>query len=114
MPVVACIPLSRPVGSAPRRRRGVPERLAVLALLVLATATGSLAQGAPAKAPAGPTRLLEQVWAGVQRAQQHSTNCGALTETRTSRLLTRPLVLRASFCVQAQPDSGWTTANPRR
>lgn len=44
--------------------------------------------------------LTPRVWAGVQRAQQHETIEGELTETRTSSLLARPMVLRGTFAVQ--------------
>lgn len=43
---------------------------------------------------------LEQIWKGVQQAQQHSTVCGSLSETRSSPLLLRPLQLHGTFCVQ--------------
>jgi outer membrane lipoprotein-sorting protein len=58
---------------------------------------------APTGAAGGPEAarsLLERIWGGVQQAQQHATACGSLVESRTSPLLARPLVLRATFCVQ--------------
>jgi outer membrane lipoprotein-sorting protein len=85
------------VRAAGRRRTGT---LAVLlACCCLGWPADSRGQAASPAATAQDA-LLERIWAGVQQAQQHSTACGSLTETRTSRLLTRPLVLRGTFCVQ--------------
>jgi hypothetical protein len=43
--------------------------------------------------------LLARVWKGVQDAQtRYSSGCGRITETRTSKLLVRPLVFRGRFC----------------
>jgi len=43
--------------------------------------------------------LVTFVWNGVQQAQKkYSSGCGAVTETRTSQLLAKPLVLRGKFC----------------
>ena len=43
--------------------------------------------------------LLNRIWQGVQRAQKNYTSsCGTLTETRTSSLMVKPLVLRGKFC----------------
>jgi len=43
--------------------------------------------------------LLTTIWNGVQEAQiKYSTGCGKVTETRSSRLLTRPLIFRGKFC----------------
>ena len=42
---------------------------------------------------------LTHVWAGVQHAQaEFSTGCGTVMETRTSRLMAKPLVLHGKFC----------------
>ena len=61
---------------------------AVLALLIF---PGALA--------AQSDDLLPRIWEGVQRAQQkYTSSCGTITETRTSSLLVKPLVLRGKFC----------------
>lgn len=45
--------------------------------------------------------LLNKVWNGIQQAQQKYTSmCGTLTETRTSNLMVKPLVLRGKFCAE--------------
>ena len=45
--------------------------------------------------------LLNRVWAGVQQAQKNYTSsCGTITETRTSSLMVKPLVLRGKFCAE--------------
>lgn len=45
--------------------------------------------------------LLQTVWDGVQAAQtKYSSTCGTVTETRTSALLARPLILHGKYCAQ--------------
>src|ERR1700733_6311523 len=45
--------------------------------------------------------LLNRIWKGVQQAQEkYSSTCGTITETRTSSLMTKPLVLRGKFCAE--------------
>ena len=45
--------------------------------------------------------LLSRVWDGIQQAQKRYTSmCGAITETRTSNLMTKPLVLHGRFCAE--------------
>lgn len=45
--------------------------------------------------------LLNRVWDGVQQAQKKYTSmCGTITETRTSNLMTKPLVLHGKFCAE--------------
>jgi outer membrane lipoprotein-sorting protein len=45
--------------------------------------------------------LLNRIWVGVQQAQKgYTSNCGTLTETRTSSLMVKPLVLRGKFCAE--------------
>lgn len=45
--------------------------------------------------------LLNRIWEGVQQAQKNYTGtCGTLTETRTSSLMVKPLVLRGKFCAE--------------
>jgi outer membrane lipoprotein-sorting protein len=46
-----------------------------------------------------PDDLLSRVWDGIQQAQKKYTSmCGTLTETRTSNLMLKPLVLHGKFC----------------
>lgn len=48
-----------------------------------------------------PDDLLSRVWDGIQQAQkQYTSMCGTITETRTSTLMTRPLVLHGKFCAE--------------
>jgi outer membrane lipoprotein-sorting protein len=43
--------------------------------------------------------LLSRIWEGVQQGQeQYASSCGTITETRTSTLMVKPLVLRGKFC----------------
>ena len=45
--------------------------------------------------------LLNRVWDGIQQAQKKYTSmCGTITETRTSKLMVKPLVLRGKFCAE--------------
>ncbi len=45
--------------------------------------------------------LLTRVWDGVQQAQKkYTSGCGTITETRTSSLLVKPMVLRGKFCAE--------------
>ena len=45
--------------------------------------------------------LLSQVWNGIQQAQKKYTSmCGTITETRTSNLMVKPLVLQGKFCAE--------------
>jgi outer membrane lipoprotein-sorting protein len=45
--------------------------------------------------------LLSQVWNGIQQAQKKYTSiCGTITETRSSNLMVKPLVLRGKFCAE--------------
>jgi len=45
--------------------------------------------------------LLSRVWEGIQQAQkQYTSMCGTITETRTSNLMVKPLVLRGKFCAE--------------
>jgi hypothetical protein len=45
--------------------------------------------------------LLTQIWSGVQQAQSKYTSaCGKITETRTSKLLARPMVFHGKFCAE--------------
>jgi outer membrane lipoprotein-sorting protein len=45
--------------------------------------------------------LLNRIWDGVQQAQKKFTSsCGTITETRTSSLLAKPMVLHGKFCAE--------------
>jgi hypothetical protein len=45
--------------------------------------------------------LLTRVWDGVQQAQKKTASaCGTITETRTSKLMVSPMVLRGKFCAE--------------
>jgi outer membrane lipoprotein-sorting protein len=45
--------------------------------------------------------LLTKIWNGVQQAQTKNTSgCGKITETRTSKLLVKPLVFHGTFCAE--------------
>lgn len=61
---------------------------ALLALLIL-----------PGVLAAQSDDLLSKIWQGVQQAQEkYTSSCGTITETRTSSLMVKPLVLRGKFC----------------
>ncbi len=46
-----------------------------------------------------PDDLLMRVWSGVQGAQaKFTTACGSVVETRTSKMMVKPMVLRGKFC----------------
>ncbi|MGA3080918.1 MAG: outer membrane lipoprotein carrier protein LolA [Terracidiphilus sp.] len=45
--------------------------------------------------------LLTRIWNGAQQAQgKFTTACGSVVETRTSRLMVKPMVLRGKFCAE--------------
>lgn len=45
--------------------------------------------------------LLNRVWDGIQQAQKtYKSSCGTITETRTSNLMVKPLVLHGKFCAE--------------
>ncbi len=45
--------------------------------------------------------LLNRVWNGIQQTQKKYTSmCGTITETRTSNLMVKPLVLHGKFCAE--------------
>lgn len=45
--------------------------------------------------------LLSRIWDGVQEAQKkYTSSCGTITETRTSSLMVKPMVLRGKFCAE--------------
>jgi len=67
---------------------------ALLALLII--------PGVLAGQPAGQSDdLLSRIWDGVGKAQKKYTSmCGTITETRTSNLMAKPLVLHGKFCAE--------------
>jgi outer membrane lipoprotein-sorting protein len=73
-----------------RKLRGV----GLIVLLALCLPIGLQGQS-----PAGAEdALLQRIWEGVQQAQKkYTTGRGAITETRTSPLLARPLVFHGKF-----------------
>jgi outer membrane lipoprotein-sorting protein len=53
----------------------------------------------PLAARAQADTLLDRIWAGVQQMQNSTrTMCGNITETRTSNLIAKPMVLHGHFC----------------
>jgi outer membrane lipoprotein-sorting protein len=55
----------------------------------------------PAMRAAQPSDILARVWAGVQQAQKkYTSSCGTIVETRTSKLLAKPMVFRGKFCTE--------------
>ncbi len=64
--------------------------LAVVAWIALPVALG-----------AQQDELLTRIWNGVQQAEARTqTACGSVVESRTSPLMTRPIVLRGRFCAE--------------
>jgi outer membrane lipoprotein-sorting protein len=71
----------------------IPRLRLLCALLSLLIFPGALA--------AQSSDLLSRIWDGVQQAQKNYTSsCGTITETRTSTLMVKPLVLRGKFCAE--------------
>jgi outer membrane lipoprotein-sorting protein len=65
---------------------------------------------------AGPSNdLLSQVWNGIQQAQKKYTSmCGTITETRTSNLMVKPLVLHGKFCAEGTTKFSLEYVEPYR
>jgi hypothetical protein len=56
---------------------------------------------APSLLGAQSDDLLTRIWNGVQQAQgRFTTGCGSVVETRTSKLMVKPMVLRGKFCAE--------------
>jgi outer membrane lipoprotein-sorting protein len=71
----------------------IPRFQILCALLVFLTFLGALS--------AQSDDLLNRVWNGVGQAQKKYTSiCGSITETRTSNLMVKPLLLRGKFCAE--------------
>jgi outer membrane lipoprotein-sorting protein len=59
--------------------------------------------------------LLSQVWNGIQQAQKEYTSmCGTITETRTSDLMVKPLVLHGKFCAEGTTKFSLEYVEPSR
>jgi outer membrane lipoprotein-sorting protein len=59
--------------------------------------------------------LLNQVWDGIQQAQKKYTSmCGTITETRTSDLMVKPLVLHGKFCAEGTTKFSLEYVEPSR
>lgn len=83
--------VSGPWRFASRQRDTIPRFLFLCALIALLIFPSVLA--------AQSDDLLSRIWEGVQRAQlEYTSSCGIITETRTSSLMVKPLVLRGKFC----------------
>jgi hypothetical protein len=55
----------------------------------------------PRLMPAQSDDLLMRIWNGVQQEQdKFTTGCGSVVETRTSRLMVKPMVLHGKFCAE--------------
>ena len=73
------------------KREMIPRFRLLCALLPLLIFPGVLA--------AQSDDLLSRIWDGVQQGQEkYASSCGTITETRTSTLMVKPLVLRGKFC----------------
>jgi outer membrane lipoprotein-sorting protein len=71
----------------------IPRFRLLFTLLVLLIFPGVLA--------AQSDDLLSRILEGVQQAQEkYTSSCGTITETRTSTLMVKPLVLRGRFCAE--------------
>ena len=70
--------------------RRIGLQCAVLALLI-----------SPGVLAAQSDDLLNRIWDGVQQAQKkYTSSCGTITETRTSSLMVKPMVLHGKFCAE--------------
>jgi outer membrane lipoprotein-sorting protein len=59
--------------------------------------------------------LLNRIWEGVQQAQKkYTSSCGTVTETRTSNLMVRPLVLHGKFCAEGTQRFALEYSEPTR
>jgi outer membrane lipoprotein-sorting protein len=59
--------------------------------------------------------LLSRIWDGVQQAQKkYTSSCGTITETRTSSLMVRPLVLHGKFCAEGTARFSLEYSEPSR
>ena len=59
--------------------------------------------------------LLSRIWEGVQQAQKkYKSSCGTITETRTSSLMVKPMVLRGKFCAEGTNRFALEYSEPSR
>jgi outer membrane lipoprotein-sorting protein len=59
--------------------------------------------------------LLSRIWEGVQQAQKkYTSSCGTITETRTSSLMVKPMVLRGKFCAEGTNRFALEYSEPSR
>jgi outer membrane lipoprotein-sorting protein len=59
--------------------------------------------------------LVGRIWEGVEQAQKKYTGvCGNITETRTSSLMAKPLVLRGKFCAEGTTRFALDYSEPSR
>lgn len=76
---------------------GIPRRRSLRALFAFLILSGVLF----AQSAIQSDDLLTRVWDGIQQAQtKYTSMCGTITETRTSNLMVKPLVLRGKFCAE--------------
>jgi hypothetical protein len=84
----------------PRIRLWAVVLRAVVAILIFPGVLAAQSDDLPSDDPQSAD-LLNRVWEGVQQAQKKFTSsCGTITETRTSNLLAKPMVLRGKFCAE--------------
>ena len=75
----------------------IPRLRLLCALLAFLISPGVLASQSAGQS----NDLLNRVWDGVQQAQKkYRSMCGTITETRTSDLMAKPLVLHGRFCAE--------------
>jgi outer membrane lipoprotein-sorting protein len=80
-----------------RKADSIPENRVLRGLIAFLILSGVLF-GQPA---VQSDDLVNRVWDGIQQAQQKYTSmCGTITETRTSNLMVKPLVLHGKFCAE--------------
>ena len=82
--------------------RKTGSALKTLVRLLCAVLAFSFFPGAVAGQSAAQSNdLLSRIWDGVGQAQKKYTSmCGTITETRTSNLMSKPLVLHGKFCAE--------------
>jgi outer membrane lipoprotein-sorting protein len=84
-------------------RPGIPAAIVLAlalacSLLPLARAERRDQQGSTSTS----NEIFDRIWRGAEQAEKkHQNGCGTLTETRTSPLLARPLVMRGTFCANS-------------
>jgi len=90
---------TRRVAGADTRHFAFLRHLAIPRFTLLCTLLAFLIF--PAVLTAQSDDLLNRILDGVQQAQKkYTSTCGTVTETRTSSLMVKPLVLRGKFCAE--------------